>query len=159
LEPLGLLIKPGDKVVINPNFVLSYNQSGGSIYSVIIHPSVIRALIDYAYIALNGEGKIIIADAPQMDCNWADLMQVVRLDSIQEFYHKKFKFRIEYFDLRNFELIDNKKKAYFENRRTLPGDPLGNVIINLGKTVNSLVYHMKIIMAPISTARKREASS
>lgn len=132
-NPLKTLIKPGNTVVINPNFVLSYNMSGANIYSVITHPSIIRAAVDYSFKALNGEGKIIIADAPQMDCNWAELMSIIRLDAIKEFYRNEFSFDIDYYDLRNFELIENKKKAYFSNRRLLPGDPLGSVIINLGK--------------------------
>lgn len=132
-NPLGKIINPGETVVLNPNFVISYNPSGESLWSVITHPSILRALVDYTYIALKGEGRIIIADAPQMDCSWKDLSDALRIDTIQEFYKKKFNFDIDYYDLRNFELIDNKKKAYYENRRKLPGDPEGSVVINLGK--------------------------
>lgn len=132
-NPLKDYVKKGDTVVLKPNFVLSFNYSGKEIFPVITHPSILRALIDYTFIALKGEGKIIIADAPQMDCNFADLMAIQRLDTIQEFYKKTFNFDINVFDLRNFELINNKEKAYFENRRKLSGDPNGTVIINLGK--------------------------
>ncbi|MDT3738353.1 MAG: DUF362 domain-containing protein [Candidatus Kapabacteria bacterium] len=132
-NPLSEYIKPGQTVVLKPNFVLSYNSSGNDIFSVITHPSILRALIDYSFIALNGEGKIIVADAPQMDCSFKDLMEIQRLDTIQEFYKKTFNFDIDVFDLRNFELINNREKAFYENRRQLDGDPNGSVIINLGK--------------------------
>lgn len=137
-NPFKEIIKPGEKVVINPNFVLSYHPLGKDLFSIITHPSIIRAIIDYVYIALNGEGEIIVADAPQMDCSWSELMNAIRIDTIQEFYQKEFNFDIQCLDLRNFELIDNRKKAYYENRRKLPGDPLGDIIINLGK--NSEFY-------------------
>lgn len=132
-NPLSEYIKPGQTVVLKPNFVLSFNSSGNDIFAVITHPSILRALIDYSYIALNGEGKIIVADAPQMDCSFKDLMEIQRLDTIQEFYKKTFNFDIDVYDLRNFELINNREKAFFENRRKLAGDPNGSVIINLGK--------------------------
>jgi uncharacterized protein (DUF362 family) len=132
-NPLSSYIKPGQTVVLKPNFVLSYNSSGNNIFAVITHPSILRALIDYTYIALKGDGKIIIADAPQMDCSFKDLMEIQRLDTIQEFYKNKFNFDIDVFDLRNFELINNREKAFSENRRKLNGDPNGSVIINLGK--------------------------
>ncbi len=137
-NPFKELIKPGEKVVINPNFVISYHPLGKDLFSIITHPSILRVIVDYAFIALKGEGEIIIADAPQMDCNWNELMNALCIDSIQEFYQKEFNFVVKCIDLRNFELIDNRKKAYFENRRQLPGDPLGDAIINLGR--NSEFY-------------------
>ena len=131
-NPLGTIIHPGQTVLLKPNFVLSFNSSGDDLFSVVTHPSILRALIDYAYIALKGTGRIIIADTPQMDCNWDQLMAALRLDSIQSFYHKKFGFDIKIYDLRNFALKDPTIPAYSSNRESRPGDPLGSVIIDLG---------------------------
>ena len=131
-NPLSELINPGETIVIKPNFVLSYHPQNKNVFSIITHPSILRAIIDYCYLALNGKGKIIIADAPQMDCSWNDLMAIQKLDSVISFYKIKFNFDIQIYDLRNFELIDNRKKAYSENRKKLDGDPLGSIIINLG---------------------------
>src|SRR5579862_8633020 len=69
-NPLGSLMRPGNTVVIKPNFVLSFNAGGDDLFAMITHPSILRAIIDYAYIAVKGAGRIIVADAPQMDCNW-----------------------------------------------------------------------------------------
>lgn len=132
-NPLGHLIRPGQVVLIKPNFVSSANGGSGGLFAMVTHPSIVRLLIDYAYIALRGEGRIIVADAPQMDCIWADLMAAQRLDRIQEFYHSRFRFPIEVYDLRNFTLIDRGKLPLTENRRELPGDPAGTVTINLGR--------------------------
>ncbi len=132
-NPLGSLIKPGQTVLLKPNFVLSFNAGGDDIFSVITHPSMLRALVDYAYIALRGEGRIIIADVPQMDCDWDELMRLQRLDAIQDFYSSRFGFKVETYDLRNFAVIDHTKPPLTKNRKKLPGDPAGSVVINLGK--------------------------
>jgi len=132
-NPLGTIIKPGHTVVIKPNFVLSFNSSGQDLFAVVSHPSIIRALIDYTFIALHGDGRIIIADAPQMDCNWEQLMAVQHLDAIQDFYRMKFGFNIEVYDLRDFCVIDPSQPGYSSNRKLLSGDPLGSMVINLGK--------------------------
>ena len=42
---------------------------------LITHPSVVRCLFDYVYIALQGQGKIIIADAPVQNCLFDVLLQ------------------------------------------------------------------------------------
>ncbi len=132
-NPLGAYIKPCQTVLLKPNFVLSFNAGGDDIFSVVTHPSILRALIDYVYVALNGEGRIIIADVPQMDCDWEELMRIQRLDSIQEFYAKKFGFEIEVYDCRNFAVINHTEMPLTNNRKQLSGDPAGSIVINLGK--------------------------
>lgn len=139
-NPLKDIVGSGNTVIIKPNFVLSNHDEGGDLFSIITHPSVIRAVVDYVYIALRGKGKIIIADAPQMDCNFSELLEKTKLESIKELYRKELGFEIEIYDLRDFWL-DKKghpKAAYSRNRYKLPGDPLGSVLVNLGK--ESLFY-------------------
>jgi len=134
------IIKPNDTVVIKPNFVLSNHDEGRNLFSIITHPSVIRAVVDYVYIALEGKGRIIIADAPQMDCNFKELLGKTQLESIKELYEKKLGFNIEIYDLRDFWLNKkgSPKAAYSKNRHKLPGDPRGGVLVDLGK--ESLFY-------------------
>jgi len=132
-NPLGQLIQPGQTVLLKPNFVTSFNASGQDLFAVVTHPSLLRALVDYAYLALQGKGRIIIADVPQMDCDWEELMRAQRLDAIQAFYASRFRFPIEVHDFRDFAVIDYRKPHVSSNRKPLPGDPAGNVIINLGR--------------------------
>jgi uncharacterized protein (DUF362 family) len=132
-NPLGWLIRPGQTVLLKPNFVLSFNVSGGDLFAVVTHPSVLRAVMDYVYIALQGRGRLLIADAPDMGCNWEQLMAAQRLDSIQEFYRQRLGFPIEVHDLRNFALRDPFMPGYSHNRQPLPGDPAGSVVINLDR--------------------------
>lgn len=132
-NPFGGFISPGQTVVIKPNFVLGRHARGGELFSIITHPSILRATADYAWKALRGEGRIVIADAPQMDCRWDELMRAVRLDAVQEFFATKRKFNLEVLDLRNFEMVNPDEPAYAGNRRPRPGDPAGFVDINLGR--------------------------
>ena len=46
-NPFGAIISPGQTVVLKPNFVLSFNASGGSVFAMVTHPSILRALVDY----------------------------------------------------------------------------------------------------------------
>ena len=63
-NPLGAYIRPGDTVVLKPNWVVHEHRAGGSLDSVITHSSIIRAAADYVWIALKGTGRILVADAP-----------------------------------------------------------------------------------------------
>lgn len=133
-NPLKEIIEPSDTVVIKPNFVLSNHTNGGDLFSIITHPSVIRAVIDYVYIALAGNGKIIIADAPQMDCNFKELLEITKLENIKEFYKNELDFNIDICDLRDFWLDTRMASAANSgNRYKLPGDTLGGIRVNLGK--------------------------
>jgi uncharacterized protein (DUF362 family) len=130
-NPLGEIIQPGDKVVIKPNFVLDKHAKGGDLYSIITHPSIIRAIVDYVYIALKGEGDITIADAPQADCNFDNLLKTTQVHSIQEFY-KKNKINVGLFDLRQMRFVYNKEGFLDSNSRIYQdGDPKGYVIVDL----------------------------
>lgn len=132
-NPLGHLIQPGQTVLLKPNFVLNYHETNGEIFAVVTHPSILRALVDYAYVALRGEGRIIIADVPQMDCDWDDLMRLQRLDAVQDFYQQRFQFPIGVADFRTFAVVDRLQPHVSTNRKPRPGDPAGHVIINLGR--------------------------
>lgn len=134
-NPLKNIVNPGDRVVIKPNFVLSSHYEGGNLFSIITHPSIIRSVVDYVYKAFNSEGEIIIADAPQMDCNFEELLEKTKLSSIQNLYWRKRKFEIKILDLRDW-WADKKPEnivLFSKLRKKLPGDPLGSVVVNLGR--------------------------
>jgi len=134
-NPLGELVEPGNVVTIKPNFVVSRHRKGGDLFSIVTHPSIIRAVIDYVYLALQGNGKIIIADSPQMDCDFRSLLEQTQLARISGYYQAVKGFPIEILDLREFwlETRDDDDEAYQDNRHFLKGDPLGDVCVNLGR--------------------------
>ena len=54
-NPLGAVVGPGDSVVIKPNFVRDFRESSRDDGECLItHGSVLRAVIDYVYLALGG---------------------------------------------------------------------------------------------------------
>src|ERR1035437_5753648 len=69
-NPLKKLVRPGDHVFLKPNMIAHRHQLNDDWEYVITHGSVIRAVVDYVFIALQGEGKITIGDAPQTDSNF-----------------------------------------------------------------------------------------
>jgi len=141
-NPLKDIIGQGNTVVIKPNFVIDNHNKGGDLFSIITHPSVIRAVIDYVYIALAREGRIIITDAPQMDCDFNNLLEKTKMESIKELYRNKFNFNIEVYDLRDFWLNrkSNTRGSGTESRVKLSGDQSGSIIVNLSK--ESLFYEV-----------------
>lgn len=132
-NPLGTLVRPGDTVLLKPNFVVSRHGGGGDLFSAITHPSVLRAVADYVLVALQGRGRVLIADAPQMDCQWDELMRATGLPEVQAFYAGHAPLPLEVMDLRDFCVDDPDAMAVSSNRRPLPGDPLGSVIVDLGE--------------------------
>jgi uncharacterized protein (DUF362 family) len=87
-NPLGELISRGQRVLIKPNFVLHFNAGGGPLEAVITHPAILRAVVDYVMIALQGEGEIIIGDAPQMNCDLTTLYRTSGMDGLIAFAHE-----------------------------------------------------------------------
>jgi len=130
-NPLGKLIKPGDKVLIKPNFVLHFNSSGEDILSVVTHGSVLRAIIDYVYIALQGNGEVIVADAPQMNADFNKITEINGTKGVVNFYKRleTNDFKIKLLDLRQERTI--YKYGLVWNRIKLKGDPEGYKIVDL----------------------------
>lgn len=133
-NPLKEWIVPGDTVVLKPNFVLDKHYEGGELECVITQPDVIRAVFDYAFIALRGKGKIIIADAPQCNCDFENLKRNTKVESIIEFYKNNSNIEVELRDLRQTKYNYNSM-GYLQSdsRNDLQGDKDGYFVVNLGE--------------------------
>jgi uncharacterized protein (DUF362 family) len=131
-NPLGDMISPGDNVVIKPNFVRHYHRLGKPIDCVITHASVLRAIMDYVWIALQGEGEIVVADSPQGDANFEKLISANGARSLFDYYlqHRTPTLLIELRDLRK-EWTVYKHGGVIWNRVKLAGDPHGYSTIEL----------------------------
>lgn len=70
-NPLSDLIRPGDKVVIKPNWVYHQNRSGGGMECLITHTSVLAAILKYTIPA--SPSLIVIGDAPIQSCDFQQL--------------------------------------------------------------------------------------
>lgn len=129
-NPLNQLISPGDKVVIKPNLVRHFNPNG-SMDAQITHGSVIRAILDYVYIALGGEGTIMIGDAPVQSCIFEKVTEIAGLNSIMEYYQKNAAIKINIVDFR--KSAGYQQKTGLIKHTDLPGDPKGYTTVNLGQ--------------------------
>ena len=99
-NPFGDFIKKNNKVVIKPNLVKHINESlDGNTDSLITNFSVIRPIIDYTIIALNGTGSIIVGDAPVQECNFAEVIKLYNLEEAIKKYND-FNYKVELKDFR-----------------------------------------------------------
>ncbi|HWQ35565.1 MAG TPA: DUF362 domain-containing protein [Blastocatellia bacterium] len=128
-NPLSELIRPGETVLLKPNLVKeSHPRDPEGWKYVLTHGSVIRAVADYVWKALEGRGKVVVADAPQTDSSFEQIARILGLNEIRDFY------RAQGLD---FELIDLRKEEWgnrdgvIVERRTLAGDPNDYLAFNL----------------------------
>ena len=129
-NPLGSLLNPGDTVVLKPNFIRNFRESDPDHADCLItHGSVIRAVLDYVYIALKGQGRITIADSPQNDGDFDAIREIAGLRQIKDFYRDKANFEVDVLDLRPEKA--NKIDGVIVGHEPLAGDPAGYVTVNL----------------------------
>lgn len=103
-NPLGKYIEPNTCVLLKPNLVMDVNPSGDGLDCLITNASVVAAVIDYVIIALKGEGKIVIGDAPMQECNFDNLISKSGYDKLLAYYKGKLdptKISIELIDFRD----------------------------------------------------------
>ena len=123
-NPLGELVRPGGTVVLKPNWIRHWNPAAeegrpGSLESVITHGSVLRAVADYALLAVGREGSVTVAEAPQQDCDFDAIRQAVGLDALVAFYRDRAGRELRVVDLRR-EAVRFEGGVIAE-RRPLPG--------------------------------------
>ena len=70
-NPLGDLVKPGGKIVVKPNWVLHRNEGAGGMDCMVTHPAVLRAVLEYVFLAK--PGKVTLGDAPLQGCDFEKL--------------------------------------------------------------------------------------
>ncbi len=79
-NPLADLIPPNSKVVLKPNWVLDYNQSGSGLDCLITHPAIIEAVLEF--VALTGPASVVLGDAPVQGCDFGHLREVCGIDDM-----------------------------------------------------------------------------
>jgi uncharacterized protein (DUF362 family) len=87
-NPLGEFIEPGSKVFILCNFVYHRrpNESKLDFLGKCTHGSVVRAIIDYVYIATGSTGTIQFGNAPLQSCSWKQVLSDTESDAVLSFY-------------------------------------------------------------------------
>jgi uncharacterized protein (DUF362 family) len=133
-NPLGEIIRPGDKVVLKPNLVISEHELGlPGIEASTVHGSVIRPFVDYTCIALKGEGRISIGDSPIKEVDFPKIMGIIGVDAIMDFYATRRDVVpvevVDYRDLRAYRREDGT----IVGTSPLEGDQRGYTVVDLKK--------------------------
>jgi uncharacterized protein (DUF362 family) len=140
-DELFSVINPADKVIIKPNWVNHCHLDRPDDWDyVITHPDVITAVITKVLQFLGKEGEIVICDSPEGETDFARLLSRYPLDLWKEKAHAKG-VRLSLLDLRDF--CWKKNDGIIVNRTRLPGDPAGNVDVNLRGERSEFYNHTK----------------
>src|SRR5512140_668456 len=121
-NPLHAYVRPGDKVVIKPNLVLHEFGAQKNASCLTTHGSVIRAVLDYVYLATGPEGTISIADAPLQGADFARVVADAGLPQIQEFYRETLQCEIQVIDLRQLHAVIHEGSSLIRRVERLRGD-------------------------------------
>ena len=131
-NPLGELVEPGNTVILKPNFVVSEHPLGQpGIDAAVVHGSVLRALIDYVYIALKGEGRIVVADSPIKEVDFDKIIELTGIAGVADFYNRHTQVGVELLDFRDVYVRRNED-GFMVDLQPLPGDPTGYTLVDLG---------------------------
>lgn len=132
-NPLGAVLRPGQRVVVKPNLVFHRHYRGGSLDCLITSPALIRAVCDRVFEAVGRQGEVILGDAPLQSCDWNRLVTETGLIQWPGQYASQG-YWLTLADFRKFASTDLKGLKHSPIAR--PGDPNGYRNVNLG--ANSL---------------------
>jgi uncharacterized protein (DUF362 family) len=124
------IVAPGQRVVVKPNWVLDQHPKQLDIFAVLTHSAVVRAVVDLVYEALEGEGSITIADAPQWNCNFENLMRVTEVEAIPRYYRERHAYTVGVVDLRQMAAGSDAGWVKYSDRLDLAGDPEGYSVVD-----------------------------
>jgi hypothetical protein len=102
-NPLGAYVAPGSTVFVLCNFVYHrrVQDSVEAMQAKCIHGSVLRALIDFVWLATGPAGRIRFGNAPLQSADWERVLAETGALAVEEFYRER-QLPIEATDLRLF---------------------------------------------------------
>jgi uncharacterized protein (DUF362 family) len=89
-NPFEEWLRPGGRVVIKPNWVLHDNPNEKGLDALVTHSSLIKNVIDLLAVALEGNGSIVIGDAPLQSCDFQSLVTRTRVAEVVDEARKKY---------------------------------------------------------------------
>jgi len=138
VNPLSEVVKPGDCVLLKPNLIRQGHATRpGEWEQVITHGAVIRTVANMTAEALQGKGRIIIADGPQTDSDFDEICSRLSLLEIQREVQNA-SVACDVFDLRRERWFQKGDVIY--RRKTLPGDPAGYTTVDLHEASEFSTY-------------------
>ena len=130
-NPFKDIVKPGMTVFLKPNLVRHHHLLNKDIFSIIIHGSVFRAIMDYVVKAMNNEGKIVVGLSQVIFGDFDKAMQISGISQILDWYKDKTDIELQALDLR---LTKGARTWLYGKwgRPEVKQDPLGYKWIDLG---------------------------
>lgn len=128
-NPLSEILRPGDQVLVKPNLVYHQHYRGGQLHWLVTDPRLIRAVCDYAFLAVGREGRVIVGDAPLQSADWDVLVRETRLDRLAVFY-ASHGYALSLRDFRTLRTVDRRGMKC--DPTPLQGDPAGYRAVDLG---------------------------
>lgn len=114
-NPLGELVAPGGKIVVKPNWVLHRNEGAGGMDCMISHPSLLRAILEYVFLAR--PAQVVLGDAPLQGCDFEKMLDHGGLRAvIAEFHGRGLPLVVKDFR-RTVMTVTNELKQVAENLR------------------------------------------
>ena len=144
-NPLGEIINPGQKVLVKPNLVRHIHIRGGDYNAVVTHGSIIRCVLDYVALALQGKGEIVVGDAPIQSADFDKTVERTGLRAVCNDIEETWKIPVKLVDFRLTSVKFDEKHRIVENEN-LKGDPAGYRAVNLGN---------KSLLTPLNTYFKK----
>ncbi|MFO0617599.1 MAG: DUF362 domain-containing protein [Polyangiaceae bacterium] len=147
-NPLGDVIRPGDRVVIKPNLVSSKNLhekiTGEKLAASSTHGSLLRPILDYALRAAGKQGRVRVIDAPVEGCELEKVAGPLGVYDVIEHLARRGH-DVAFVDLRDFRVapmfaLDDVRRAGRSLnlgllvKKRLPGDPRGYRLVDLGRS-------------------------
>lgn len=135
-NPLAEIVKPGDRVLLKPNWVNHQNHSGSGLECLVTHPSLVDAVLHY--LAPAHPGSVVVGDAPIQGCDFRALTAELHLPEIIERHRAS---------LRELRLVDFRTA-------TLSGGKLWDRIIPTRRQASDYVLFdlgEKSLLEPLTT--------
>lgn len=141
-NPLGAIVRPGSRVLIKPNFIRHAHIHDPERWEqVVTHGSVLRPIVDLVAKALGYQGCISLADAPQGDADWDEIVARTGCDAVAEYCRRELGVGFELIDLRSIRYLERSGVPY--EHVELPGDPRGSTRVNLSRYSSFSGFHRK----------------
>jgi uncharacterized protein (DUF362 family) len=128
-ESLFVDVAPGSVVILKPNWVMESHRDRPDDWEyVITHPVVITAVLQRVLAQLKNAGRVIIIDGPMTEASFEKLISRYPVDLWLQMADQHG-VALEIVDLREhqWETINE----IIVDRKALPGDPRGKVLVNL----------------------------
>lgn len=132
-NPLGGIIRRGAAVVVKPNWVYHLHPGDPApAESMITHPAVLRAVLDYVYLACGPSGRVTLGDAPIQSADFQRILELSCVEALVGHFRRQHGFEVTVADFRCDLAVYTKNGQIVQSANRQP-DPRGYKVVELGE--------------------------